>query len=44
MLPAIIGFLSSEFGNVGGTSDKTGENPTPLHVQNFGKHLLIQRF
>ena len=25
--------LSSELGNVGGTSDKTGENPTPLQLQ-----------
>jgi len=30
-----LGFLSSEFGNVGGTSKKTGENPTPLQLQNF---------
>jgi len=31
----LIWILSSELGNDGGTSDKTGENPTPLPEQNF---------
>ena len=28
-------FVPSEFGNVGGTSNKTGENPTSLQFQVF---------